>query len=115
MSAVESTVKPKRAVIGVYDKKLGPREYFLVIEYEDASAHSTSEFRRQETTVDGLARMIVENLLVDDELDPSEYLDARFLFNEGETFWGHDYRPFDAEELAFLRDRIEFYDKEWGA
>jgi hypothetical protein len=113
MHTVESTVKPKRAVIGVYDKKLGPREYYLVIEYEDGSAHSRSEFRRQETTVDGLAKMMVENLLVDDELDPAVYLDSSFLFNEGEAFWGSDYRRLDEEEFAFLRDRIEFYNREY--
>lgn len=113
MNTVESPVKPKRAVIGVYDKKLGPREYYLLIEYEDESAHSTSEFRRQETTVDALARMMVENLLVDDELDPSVYLDARFLFNEGLAFWGSDYRRLDEEEFGFLKDRIEFYSREW--
>jgi len=113
MSTVESPVKPKRAVVGVYDKKLGPREYFLVIEYENESAHSKSEFRRQETSVDGLARTMVENLLVDDELDPSVYLDSSFLFNEGEAFWGTDYRTLDEEELAFLRGRIEFYNREY--
>ncbi len=113
MSTGESTVKPRRAVVGVYDKKLGPREYYLFIEYEDESAHSKSEFRRQETSVDGLAKTVVENLLVDDELDPSVYLDSSFLFNEGEAFWGSDYRSLDGEEFAFLKSRIEFYNREY--
>jgi len=115
MHTVESTVKPKRAVIGVYDKKLGPREYFLLIEYEDESAHSTTEFRRLETSVDGLARLIVENLQVDDELDPCVYLDCNFLFNEGEGFWGSDYRRFDDEEFVFLKERIKFYNRQYRA
>jgi len=113
MSTVESTVKPKRAVIGVYDKKLGPREYLLFIEYEDESVHSKSAFRRQEDSVDDLARLMVENLLVDDELDPCEYLSASFLFNEGEDFWGPDFRRLDDEELAFLKERIGFYNEEY--
>lgn len=113
MHTVESPVKPKRAVIGVYDKKFGPREYYLVIEYENESAHSTSGFRRQETSIDGLARTMVENLLVDDELDPAVYLDASFLFNEGDAFWGPDYRTLDEEEVAFLKERIDFYNREY--
>jgi len=113
MRTVESTVKPKRAVIGVYDKRLGPREYLLFIEYEDESVHSTSAFRKQEASVDDLARVMVENLLVDDELDPAVYLDSSFLFNEGEAFWGSDYRSLDEEEFAFLKDRIAFYNDEY--